>query len=91
MGTEIGDNSGEATFRVTSKEVRNFVERVERLEGEKKEVAEQIKDVYAEAKARGYDVKALRAVIRRRKQKRDDVEEQDAIIALIEDALGIFE
>lgn len=87
---EIGDNSGDTTFRVTAGELRGFVERIERLEDEKKEIAEQIKDVKAEAKAKGYDTKTLALVIRRRKQERAAVREQDALVELYEDALGVF-
>lgn len=87
---EIGDNSGDTTFRVTAGEIRDFVERIERLEEERKEVAEQVKDVKAEAKARGYDAKTLAIIIRRRKQARDEVQEQDALVELYEQALGVF-
>lgn len=87
---EIGDNSGDTTFRVTAGELRNFVERIERLEEEKKELGAQVKDVKAEAKARGYDVKTLALIIRRRKQERASVAEQDALVELYEDALGVF-
>ena len=88
--SEIGHNSGDTTFRVTAGELRNFVERIERLEEEKKELAEQVKDVKAEAKAKGYDAKTLALIIRRRKQEREKVEEQDALVELYEQALGIF-
>ena len=68
--------------------LRLTVERVERLEEEKKEVADQIKDVYAEAKAMGYDTKALRQVIRLRKQDRQEREEQEAVLETYLIALG---
>lgn len=68
--------------------LRMTVERVERLEEEKKEVADQIKDVYAEAKAMGYDTKALRQVIRLRKQDRQEREEQEAVLETYLIALG---
>lgn len=68
--------------------LRLTVARIERLEEEKKEVAEQIKDVYGEAKAMGYDTKALRAAIRLRKQDRQERQEQEAILELYLDALG---
>ncbi|MCF6328921.1 MAG: DUF2312 domain-containing protein, partial [Henriciella sp.] len=64
------------------------VARIERLEEEKKEIAEQIKEVYGEAKALGYDVKALRAVIRIIKQDKQDRQEQEAMLELYLDALG---
>ncbi len=68
--------------------LRQTVARIERLEEEKKEVAEQIKEVYGEAKALGYDVKALRAVIRIIKQDKQDRQEQEAMLELYLDALG---
>lgn len=68
--------------------LRLTVARIERLEEEKKEVAEQIKEVYGEAKAMGYDTKVLRAAIRLRKQDRQERQEQEAILELYLDALG---
>ena len=68
--------------------LRQTVARIERLEEEKKEVAEQIKEVYGEAKAFGYDVKALRTVVRLRKQDRDERKEQEAILDVYLSALG---
>ena len=68
--------------------LRLTVERIERLEEEKKEVADQIKDVYAEAKAMGYDTKALRQVVRLRKQDRQEREEQEAVLETYLIALG---
>ncbi len=64
------------------------VERIERLEEEKKEIAEQIKDVYAEAKALGFDIKALRQVVRIRKQDRAEREEQEMILDTYLAAIG---
>lgn len=68
--------------------LRLTIERIERLEEEKKEVADQIKDVFAEAKAMGYDTKALRQVIRIRKQDRQEREEAEAILETYLIALG---
>lgn len=68
--------------------LRLTVERIERLEEEKKEVADQIKDVFAEAKAMGYDVKALRQVVRIRKQDRQEREEAEAVLETYLIALG---
>lgn len=68
--------------------LKQTVARIERLEEEKKEVAEQIKDVYGEAKAMGYDTKALRAVIRIRKMDREERKEQEAILEVYLDAIG---
>jgi uncharacterized protein (UPF0335 family) len=68
--------------------LRLTVERIERLEEEKKEVSDQIKDVYAEAKAMGYDTKALRATVRIRKQDRQEREEEAAVLETYLIALG---
>lgn len=69
-------------------QIRSIVERVERLELEKAEVAEQIKEVFAEAKGNGFDVKILRKVIRLRKQDRAKRQEEEALTDLYLSALG---
>ena len=69
-------------------QLRSIVERVERLEAEKAEVAAQIKEVFAEAKGNGFDVKALRAIVRLRKQDRAKRLEFEAILDLYLSALG---
>ncbi|MBL8575030.1 MAG: DUF2312 domain-containing protein [Hyphomicrobiaceae bacterium] len=74
---------------VTPGQIKAFVERIERLEGEKKTIADDIKDVYGEAKANGYDVKVLRKVISLRKQDKAKREEMEAILELYLDALGM--
>lgn len=79
----------EANYKVTAGELRQFVERIERLEAEKKDIAEQIKEVYAESKARGYDVKAMRSIISLRKRDKDDIAEQEAVIEMYKEALGM--
>jgi uncharacterized protein (UPF0335 family) len=76
------------TYRVTADELRQFVERVERLNAEKSDIAEAIKEVFAEAKGRGYSSKPMRAVIARRKRTRDDLAEETAMIEMYEDALN---
>ena len=68
--------------------LRQVVAKIERLEEEKKEVAEQIKEVYGEAKSMGYDTKALRAVVKLRKQDRQEREEQQSILDTYLLALG---
>lgn len=77
------------TMNVTQDELRSFIERVESLEAEKKETLDQIKEVFAEAKGRGYDTKAMRAIIAMRKKKSDDLAEEEAIIELYKQALGM--
>ncbi len=69
--------------------LRLLVERVERLEEEKKGIAEDIKDVFSEAKAVGFDVKIMREIIRLRKMKPDDLRERNAILRLYADELGM--
>ncbi len=83
------DDIAATTLTETAREkLRQTVARIERLEEEKKEVAEQIKDVYGEAKAMGYDTKALRAVVRIKKQDKQDRQEQEAMLELYLDAIG---
>jgi uncharacterized protein (UPF0335 family) len=69
--------------------LRLLVERVERLEEEKKAIADDVKDVYAEAKAVGYDAKIMREIVRLRKLKPDDLRERNAILNLYADELGM--
>ncbi len=68
--------------------LRTIVERIERLEQEKSEVMEQIKEVFAEAKGAGFDVKILRKVVRLRKQDRAKRQEEEAILDLYLSAIG---
>jgi uncharacterized protein (UPF0335 family) len=70
-------------------QLRSIIERIERLEEEKAAIAEDIKEVYAEAKANGYDTKTLRAVVAIRKQDTAERQEQEAILDLYLAALGI--
>ena len=74
----------------SKEQLRLIVERVERLTEEKQSIADDIKDVYAEAKGNGYDVKALRAVIRRRKQHAAALAEHEAILETYMLALGML-
>lgn len=76
-------------YQVAAGELRQFVERIEHLEQEKKDIADQIKEVYAESKSRGYDQKALRTIVSLRKKDKDDVAEQEAIIQMYKEALGM--
>ena len=69
--------------------LRLLIERVERLEEEKKGIGDDIKDVYAEAKAVGYDAKIMRQIVRLRKMKPDDRAEMEAILDLYKAALGL--
>ena len=69
-------------------QLKTVVERIERLEEEKKAIADDIRDVYAEAKGNGYDVKALRAIVRYRKEDAQDRAEREAIFETYLNALG---
>jgi len=69
--------------------LRLLIERVERLEEEKKGISDDIRDVYAEAKAVGYDVKIIRQIIKLRKMKPDDRAEMEAILDTYKAALGL--
>ncbi|MFM9859499.1 DUF2312 domain-containing protein [Pseudoxanthobacter sp. M-2] len=71
-------------------QLKSFVERIERLEEEKKTISDDIKDVYGEAKANGFDVKILRQVIRLRKQDADERSEQETLLDLYMAALGML-
>jgi uncharacterized protein (UPF0335 family) len=77
------------SYRVTAGELRQFIERFEQLESEKKDIAEQQKEVMAEAKARGYDVKVMRKVIALRKRDADDIAEEEAVLDMYLEALGM--
>jgi uncharacterized protein (UPF0335 family) len=78
-----------ATPNFAKAKLKSFVERVEKLEEEKKTISEDIREVYAEAKGEGFDVKALRAVIRMYRQDRDERREYEALVDLYRDALGM--
>jgi uncharacterized protein (UPF0335 family) len=73
----------------TDDRLRLLIERVERLEEEKKGIADDIRDVYAEAKAVGYDAKIMRQIVRLRKMKPDDRAEMEAILDVYKAALGL--
>ena len=74
---------------MTANELRQFIERIERLDAEKKDLAEQQKEVMAEAKARGYDTKVIRKVIALRKRDKDDIAEEEAVLEMYKEALGM--
>lgn len=70
-------------------QLRAFIERIERLEEEKKTISDDIKEVYSEAKNSGFDTKAIRAIIRLRKKEDGERQEEEAMIDLYKDALGM--
>jgi uncharacterized protein (UPF0335 family) len=73
----------------TDQQLRLFIERIERLEEEKKGIADDIRDVYSEAKANGYDAKIMRQIVRLRKMPINDRKEMEAILDVYKNALGI--
>jgi uncharacterized protein (UPF0335 family) len=81
-----GHNSG---ADAADKRLSLLIERIERLEEEKKGIADDISDVYSEAKAAGYDAKIMRQIVRLRKMKPDDRREMEAILDVYKNALGI--
>jgi uncharacterized protein (UPF0335 family) len=81
-----------STLQVSAQnQLRQFVEQIERLEEEKKAIADDIRDKFAEAKAVGFDVKALRKVLSLRKKSKTDRDEEEAILATYLHALGMLD
>ena len=76
-------------YTVTADELRQFIERAEQLAAEKADIAEQEKELFSEVKARGYDVKVMRKIIRDRKIQRDALAEFEAVEAMYRTALGM--
>jgi uncharacterized protein (UPF0335 family) len=76
--------------RFAKDQLKAVIERVEKLEEEKKAIADDIRDVFSEAKAHGFDVKALRTIVRLRKQDVDERKEQEAILETYMHALGML-
>ncbi|ETW11743.1 hypothetical protein ATO8_15888 [Roseivivax marinus] len=77
------------SYGIAAGELRQFIERFERLEQEKQEIADQQKEVMAEAKGRGYDTKVMRKVIALRKREPDDIAEEEAVLEMYKSALGM--
>ena len=84
------DDNDFSTTTVSAGQLRAIVERIERLEEEKKEVSEQIKEVYAEAKGNGFDAGTLRKIVALRKKKPEERSEQEAMLELYMNALGML-
>jgi len=85
MADDITDNSQ----TVAAGQLRAFIERIERLEEEKKAIADDIKEVYSEAKGTGFETAAIRQLVRLRKQDKTEREEAEAILELYKTALGM--
>ena len=77
------------SYRVTAEELRQFVERFEQLEIEKKDIADQQKEVMAEAKSRGYDTRIMRKIVSLRKRDLEEVAEEEAVLSMYKTALGM--
>jgi len=80
----------EPATKFAKDQLKAIIERIERLEEEKKTISDDIRDVYAEAKGNGYDVKALRTIIRMRKQDANERAEQETILETYMQALGML-
>ena len=83
------DSTNAESYRVTADELRQFIERFERLDAEKKDIADQQKEVMAEAKSRGYDTRVIRKVVALRKRDKDDIAEEEAVLELYKECLGM--
>ena len=84
----MNENGGE-NYRVTAGELRQFIERFETLEIEKRNIADQQKEVMAEAKGQGYDTKILRKLVVLRKRDLQDIAEEEAVLDMYKSALGM--
>ena len=92
MATSAAADVDEQTAKplIAKDHLKAFIERIERLEEEKKAIADDIRDVYAEAKGNGFDVKALRTIVRMRKQDANERAEQETILETYLQALGML-
>ncbi len=88
--TMTHEQGGAAPTEVNAKHLRAFIERIEKLEEEKKAIADDIKDVYAEAKGTGYDTKVMRKIVSLRKQDKDKRREEEEILDLYLASLGML-
>jgi len=91
MATAAVAKDDQPARRFAKDHLKAFVERVERLEEEKKAIADDVRDVYAEAKANGFDIKALRTVVKLRKLDVNERKEQEAVLETYMHALGMLE
>jgi len=89
MALDVLEKGKPETGGVAADRLRSIVERIERLEEERKALAGDIKDIYAEAKSAGFDVKVLRQLIRIRKEEPAEVEEQETLLDVYRRALGM--
>ena len=85
----MNDSVTDSVSNVAGEELRQFIERYERLEAEKKDIADGQKEVMAEAKGRGYDTKVLRKIVAMRKRDANDLAEEEAVLDMYKSALGM--
>lgn len=85
----MSDETTETSQTLAAGQLRSLIERIERLEEEKKTISDDIKDVYAEAKGTGFDTKAIRAIVALRKQDQAERQEEESILDLYKAALGM--
>jgi uncharacterized protein (UPF0335 family) len=90
MATSAAAVNDEPATKFAKDQLKSIVERIERLEEEKKTISDDIRDVYAESKGNGYDVKALRAIVRLRKQDPQERQEAETILETYMQALGML-
>ena len=90
MATSATAVQDEPATRFAKDQLKAIIERIERLEEEKKTISDDIRDVYAEAKGNGFDVKALRTIVRMRKQDANERAEQETILETYMQALGML-
>ena len=90
MATAAAAAAEQPAMKFGKDQLKAFVERIERLEEEKKAIADDIRDVYAEAKGSGFEVKALRAIVRMRKEDTDERREYETILETYMHALGML-
>ena len=89
MALSVVETEKPETGGIAADRLRSLVDRIERLEEERKALGSDIKDIYAEAKSAGFDVKVLRQLIRVRKQEPAEVEEQESMLDVYRRALGM--
>jgi uncharacterized protein (UPF0335 family) len=85
----VENNHNRTTDPISAEQLRQFIERVERLEEEKKGIADDIKDTYAEAKSTGFDVRTMREMVRLRKMEKHHRDERDMLLETYRNALGM--
>ena len=88
--TGIDGKPAAASGHLAKDQLRSIIERIERLEEEKKTIADDIRDVYAESKGNGFDVKALRTIVRMRRQDPSERQEAESILEIYMQALGML-